>query len=280
MANTLGKINPFCYRSYVYDEETGLYYLRNRYYDASKERFINADICIGVVGAILNSNIFAYCLNNPVGLMDSDGNTASPALRTKIHNAVCLHICATVPGMIGGVGMKVVYLQPIDGKTYGYYDLVNVITNEGYEVKRVTISRESAERQLRNYILGVWRGYSKYFPRVKDNDIPKLHPGRNRLIKGSFTYEEYEVSYWFAGNGIIYYDYTLKQESTSPQTQEQEEESRVGGHKPNLPYLSVPDSDDALELALLLAGGAAAIAIGGAPAGVSKKCYSDYAFVH
>ena len=36
MANTLGKINPFRYRGYVYDEETGLYYLRSRYYSNSQ----------------------------------------------------------------------------------------------------------------------------------------------------------------------------------------------------------------------------------------------------
>jgi RHS repeat-associated protein len=32
LANTLGKLNPFRYRSYAYDEETGLYYLQSRYY--------------------------------------------------------------------------------------------------------------------------------------------------------------------------------------------------------------------------------------------------------
>ena len=35
MAGTLlGAIQPFRYRGYVYDEETGLYYLRSRYYIA------------------------------------------------------------------------------------------------------------------------------------------------------------------------------------------------------------------------------------------------------
>ena len=33
MEGTLGKDNPFRYRGYVWDEETGLYYLRSRYYD-------------------------------------------------------------------------------------------------------------------------------------------------------------------------------------------------------------------------------------------------------
>ena len=33
MASTLGVLNPLRYRSYVYDQETGLYYLQTRYYD-------------------------------------------------------------------------------------------------------------------------------------------------------------------------------------------------------------------------------------------------------
>ncbi|MEA4933535.1 MAG: RHS repeat-associated core domain-containing protein [Lawsonibacter sp.] len=48
MANTLGKDNPFRYRGYVWDEETGLYYLRSRYYDPSWGRFVNADKLTGV----------------------------------------------------------------------------------------------------------------------------------------------------------------------------------------------------------------------------------------
>lgn len=33
MASTLGAANPLCYRGYVYDTETGLYYLSSRYYN-------------------------------------------------------------------------------------------------------------------------------------------------------------------------------------------------------------------------------------------------------
>lgn len=42
-ASTIGKINPFRYRGYYYDEETGMYYLKNRYYDPEIRRFISAD---------------------------------------------------------------------------------------------------------------------------------------------------------------------------------------------------------------------------------------------
>ena len=42
--------NPFLYRGYVYDSDSGLYYLQSRYYDPVTGRFLNADIyCDGVL---------------------------------------------------------------------------------------------------------------------------------------------------------------------------------------------------------------------------------------
>lgn len=73
-ADTLGKLNPFRYRGYVYDDETGLYYLRSRYYKPEWCRFINADTVLGKVGAVGSQNLFAYCGNNPVNRHDPAGN--------------------------------------------------------------------------------------------------------------------------------------------------------------------------------------------------------------
>ena len=67
--------NPFRYRGYYYDVETGLYYLQSRYYNPNWGRFINLDSVIaGVDGSIKGYNLFAYCFNNPVNLSDSIGN--------------------------------------------------------------------------------------------------------------------------------------------------------------------------------------------------------------
>ena len=41
--NDIANLNPFRYRGYYLDSETGLYYLHNRYYDPQTCRFINAD---------------------------------------------------------------------------------------------------------------------------------------------------------------------------------------------------------------------------------------------
>lgn len=68
--------NPLRYRGYYYDTETGYYYLQSRYYDASICRFINADIPeITQMSKDLStdSNLFAYCNNDPVNQKDSTG---------------------------------------------------------------------------------------------------------------------------------------------------------------------------------------------------------------
>lgn len=74
LSSTLGKLNPFRYRSYVYDNETGLYYLNSRYYNPVWGRFINADGFVSTGQGISGDNMFAYCGNNPVNRYDPSGN--------------------------------------------------------------------------------------------------------------------------------------------------------------------------------------------------------------
>ena len=66
MVSSLGLHNPFRYRGYVYDNETGLYYLQSRYYNPTIGRFINVDAFVATGQGILGNNMFAYCNNNPV----------------------------------------------------------------------------------------------------------------------------------------------------------------------------------------------------------------------
>ena len=73
LASTLGKNNPFRYRGYVYDEETGFYYLQSRYYNPEVGRFISSDVLLSTGQGVLGHNAYAYCLNNPVNMSDSCG---------------------------------------------------------------------------------------------------------------------------------------------------------------------------------------------------------------
>ena len=66
LASTLGTVQPFRYRGYVFDEETGDYYCRSRHYRAEWGRFLNADI-------MTKGNLYTYCANDPIILYDKDG---------------------------------------------------------------------------------------------------------------------------------------------------------------------------------------------------------------
>ena len=72
----MGAKNPFRYRSYYYDEETGFYYVGSRYYDSVVGRFISPDAIVVLLAtpmALTDKNLFSYCDNNPIIRVDTDG---------------------------------------------------------------------------------------------------------------------------------------------------------------------------------------------------------------
>ena len=79
-ASTIGRYNPFRYRGYYYDNETGFYYLNSRYYDPAVGRWIspepNADQGNFDCGSgLIAYNVYSYCANNPVLYADPDGES-------------------------------------------------------------------------------------------------------------------------------------------------------------------------------------------------------------
>lgn len=66
----IAMLNPLLYRGYVYDWETGLYYLQSRYYNPEWGRFINADGLVSTGQGMLGNNMFSYCRNNPIVRVD------------------------------------------------------------------------------------------------------------------------------------------------------------------------------------------------------------------
>ncbi len=72
----LGSLNPFRYRGYYQDDETGFYYLQTRFYDPAIRRFISADnpeLAAQLAGVVGQLNPYAYCNNNPVMMTDPSG---------------------------------------------------------------------------------------------------------------------------------------------------------------------------------------------------------------
>ena len=77
----MGNINPIRYRSYYYDVETGLYYLKSRYYDPQTGRFISIDdVSYLDPETIGGANLYAYCNCNPVMHVDPTGHSAILAM--------------------------------------------------------------------------------------------------------------------------------------------------------------------------------------------------------
>ena len=72
----IANINPFRYRGYYFDVETGWYYLNARYYDPNVGRFISpdtTDVLTATPMGLTDKNLYAYCDNNPVMREDKGG---------------------------------------------------------------------------------------------------------------------------------------------------------------------------------------------------------------
>ena len=113
-------MNSVRYRGYVYDQETGLYYLQSRYYDPETGRFLNADdvdyipVLLIVKGV---ANLYSYCWNNPISYEDATGCLTWPG---EIHNVVIDRILKRHSGLESN---KKIYYG--NGK-YGYCDIVHL----------------------------------------------------------------------------------------------------------------------------------------------------------
>lgn len=117
----IGDINPFRYRGYYFDSETGWYYLNTRYYSSAMGRFISPDelsILDETKSQINGLNLYMYCGDNPVMNVDPSGRDwwadlwkgiTSFVIGAVIVTAVALVSVATagtaVPVLVGaGIG--------------------------------------------------------------------------------------------------------------------------------------------------------------------------------
>ena len=137
MATTLGVANPFRYRGYYYDTESGFYYLQSRYYDPEVGRFLNADETLGANRDVTAYNLYAYCSNNPVMYADPGGEASV----LTIVIAIMVHVTVdTIVTQIKKEATKAISNsdepQKIDNTYYQYgIRYVNQLPNSRYFVK-------------------------------------------------------------------------------------------------------------------------------------------------
>ena len=103
--DTLATLNPFRYRGYIYDEASGLYYLRSRFYNPVWGRFVNVDTILGQVGIPLDHNANQYCKNNSISYCDPSGRYAVRALANDV----------TLEGGVGGGGTAAIGIGLVKG---------------------------------------------------------------------------------------------------------------------------------------------------------------------
>ncbi len=145
----LGDKNPLRYRGYYYDSETEFYYLKSRYYDPFVQRFINADGYVSTGTGIAGHNMYAYCNNDPVNLVDGNGNmpewlkTASRIVATAFINSLVTPMiisltqsptALTAVGIVNTVGIPVATIMPSKQQHYcrneNQKDIANISPQE------------------------------------------------------------------------------------------------------------------------------------------------------
>ena len=209
--STVSSLNPFGYRSYYYDSDTGLYYLQSRYYGPEIGRFINADDIdyLGADGSPLSYNLFAYCENNPVIRSDSTGQwfglddliagavgavigVASQFVSDVVTSAISgswqfsswqTYVGAGVGGAVGGV--TTLYVGPVVGAAVG----AGASTLIGQTLENVTGGQKrSAAEIVMNTVVDATIGavVSKAVP-VKVSGITSGRNSMNAVFKSGLT---------------------------------------------------------------------------------------------
>ncbi|MDY5982640.1 MAG: RHS repeat-associated core domain-containing protein [Anaeroplasma sp.] len=68
-------ISNFRYKGYYYDTDIELYYLKSRFYNPVLLRFITPDSIEYIdSSSIIGLNLYAYCGNDPINMIDENGN--------------------------------------------------------------------------------------------------------------------------------------------------------------------------------------------------------------
>ena len=130
----IGIRNPFRYRSYYFDTETGFYYLQTRYYDPEVGRFLNIDSLDYADPETINGlNLYAYCGNNPVMGYDPEGtwNWSAFGLIAAIVVSAVVGVALTIAS--GGIAGAVLGGAAIGFSASATENLVTQVSTKGWE---------------------------------------------------------------------------------------------------------------------------------------------------
>ena len=213
--------NPFRYAGQYFDDETGTYYLRARYYNPGNGRFSQEDthwntgnMLYGddplmltqyiakpdILAVMQSANLYVYCANNPIIYVDSNGEKLL-LYPGEIHREVSIRIKKNNPGFSRERWVRIPSSNSLTGYKRGRVDLVDTKTGYIFEIKPSTWDKADAKAQLKEYETGHFCAKS-----LRDLDIEVYTgSGSEYDLSGNFDYGVYDVSYWYEGDGIISY---------------------------------------------------------------------------
>ena len=204
--------NPLTYRGYIYDRETGFYYLQSRYYDSTVGRFLNADDTdyLGASGTLLSWNLFGYCSNNSVNDCDFTGMLSIKAIVRfiKTIGLKALKIIKSVrkafvqPGKINLKPFEIVIDVLVGVFVPSLGSALKLLTYKAVNKELVQIAFKSAGKSFINLLtkLGVNIGLNTLFAATVNNLIFK-HMSRFLTVGGIiclvFDVIDGTIDYWF-----------------------------------------------------------------------------------
>ena len=126
--NLISNVNVIIYKSYVYDKESELYYLINRYYSPILARFIQIDDVSYINNeAIGGLNLYIYCNNDPILYKDEMGKGIVSIIVSLLFSAA---LGAIIGGATGGIYSLILDYKDnksIDGSIGSKSYLINIL---------------------------------------------------------------------------------------------------------------------------------------------------------
>ncbi len=131
--------NNIKYSGYIYDGETGLYYLNARFYDPETARFIQEDTYMGQINDPLSLNLYTYSHNNPISYYGPTGHFIN-----LISGAI-----GAVAGFVIGAGASMISDAIKDDliKRFGEREVVALAGNEDEVIDDTVVETALADAE-------------------------------------------------------------------------------------------------------------------------------------
>jgi len=173
--------NPMRYAGQYYDSESGLYYLRARYYDPRVGRFISEDTNKGDINNPSSLNLYTYCWGNPLNYIDFDGHNPQKSFWVFLWGAY--------KGVTGSERVSAVPIAKSNTENKLIENDKSTMFNVGKLSSTVVYNNDLVfDASVSTYYVTV--GYSKVVSLKKDIDADYIHIGAGQgysLQPVSFT---------------------------------------------------------------------------------------------